>query len=98
MLTRLLAAAVILVRTLAAQTTTVGSGAVVGAIRDTSGAVAPDVRITCENTATGAVRTVLTDGDGNFTLTNLPIGIYTLRAQKPGFKTGVQDRFELQVD
>jgi hypothetical protein len=41
---------------------------------------------------------VLTDGDGNFTLTNLPIGIYTLRAQKPGFKTGVQDRFELQVD
>jgi hypothetical protein len=91
-------AALILVHALVAQTTTVGSGAVVGTIRDASAAVVPEVRITCENTATGAVRSTLTDANGSFTLTNLPIGFYTLRAQKAGFKTGVQDPFELQVD
>src|SRR5262245_47229977 len=83
---------------LAAQTTTVGSGAVVGTIRDTSGAVIPGVEITCENVGTRASRHAVSDTDGDFTLTNLAIGFYTFRARKAGFKTGVQERFELQVD
>jgi hypothetical protein len=83
---------------LAAQTTTVGSGAVVGTIRDTTGAVIPGVEITCENVGTRAARRAVSDTDGDFTLTNLAIGFYTLRARKSGFKTGVQERFELQVD
>jgi hypothetical protein len=84
--------------TLPAQTTTVGSGAVVGSVRDTSGSVIPDVAITVKEVETGAQRVVQTDNSGNFTITNLPIGFYTLRAEKPGFKTEIQERFALQVD
>src|SRR5262245_65743584 len=83
---------------LAAQTTTVGSGAVVGTIRDTSGAVIPGVEITCENDGTRASRRAVSDTDGDFTLTNLAIGFSTFSARNAGFKTGVQARFELQVD
>jgi hypothetical protein len=45
-----------------------------GKVADQSGAVLPGVTVTVTNTATGLTRTVVTDGDGAYIVSNLPPG------------------------
>ena len=68
-----------------------------GTIRDASGAVVPDVKLSAKNTQTGAVRDSKTDGDGRYSLPNLDPGQYELRAERSGFKTLVQSGVVLTV-
>ena len=49
-----------------------------GTVKDESGGVLPGVDITVTQTATGATRSAVSDADGGYTLTNLPIGPYRL--------------------
>src|SRR5207249_10259312 len=58
-----------------------------GTVRDTSGAIVPGANITATNEGTGITRTSVTDDGGEFTLTALPAGAYTLRIELQGFKT-----------
>lgn len=68
-----------------------------GIIRDESGAVVTSVEVTATQTDTGFKRTALTDADGYYVLTNLPLGPYRLEAGKMGFRTYVQTGIQLQV-
>src|SRR5262245_18801064 len=68
-----------------------------GVAQDSSGAVVPGVSITATQTATGLNRRVLTDADGTYLMTQLPIGPYQLTAEKNGFKTYVQKGIVIQV-
>jgi len=68
-----------------------------GGVTDSSGAVLPGVTVTATQTATGLVRTVVTDGDGNYLISNLPTGPYRLEVALQGFKTYVQTGLVLQV-
>src|SRR5215831_10987180 len=68
-----------------------------GVAQDASGAVVPSVAITATQTATGVTRRVLTDSDGNYVMSQLPIGPYQLTAEKAGFKTYVQRGIVIQV-
>ena len=61
-----------------------------GRVTDSSGAVLPGVTVTATQTATGLVRTVVTDGDGNYLISNLPTGPYRLEVSLQGFKSYVQ--------
>src|SRR6266704_2358404 len=69
-----------------------------GTVKDQSGAVLPGADVTATQTATGAKRSAVTDETGSYTLTNLPIGPYTLEMALPGFRTYVQSGIVLQVN
>ncbi len=69
-----------------------------GRIKDATGAAVPGASIKATQTATGAVRTVVSAADGGYVLANLAIGPYTLEVTKEGFNTFVQSGIVLQVD
>ena len=52
------------------------TGSISGAVRDTSGAIVPDVSVTARHIETGLTRIAATDSNGNFTVPSLPIGQY----------------------
>jgi hypothetical protein len=68
-----------------------------GRVTDESGAVLPGVTVTATQTATGLVRTAVTDDTGAWLISNLPTGPYRLEVALQGFKTYVQTGIVLQV-
>ena len=70
---------------------------IAGTVRDESGGVLPGVDVSATQTATGFTRSAVTDENGNYTLTNLPIGPYRLEASLSGFRTYQQTGIVLQV-
>ncbi len=69
-----------------AQTT---SGALVGIVRDQSGAVIPNATVEATNEATNVVYNGKTDGNGQYRISNLPEGTYDLRTANAGFTPSV---------
>ena len=68
-----------------------------GVVRDPSGAVVPDVRVSVRNSQTGAGRETTSDVEGRYNFTNLFPGRYELHAERTGFKTIVQSNIVLSV-
>jgi outer membrane receptor protein involved in Fe transport len=68
-----------------------------GVVKDASGALVPDVKVTARNAATGATRDTRTDSEGRYSLTNLGPGQYEVRAERAGFKTAAQSGVILTV-
>ena len=66
---------------------------------DPASAVIPNVAIVAINTETGAKFETASTATGNYTLVQLPAGIYDLEAASPGFAKLVQKgiRFRLPV-
>ena len=64
-------------------------GRISGTIQDPNGAAIPNATITVTNTANNLVRTGTADQSGFYTITNLPVGTYTVEAEQKGFKKGV---------
>src|SRR5690349_21109158 len=71
--------------------------AVTGRVVDSSGAVLPEVKITARHTATGVMTGTVTNSEGYFALPNLPIGAYTIEAEKAGFNKEQTGELKLQV-
>ncbi len=63
-----------------------GTGAIAGQVVDATGAVVPGVEVSITSLATGDRRSVLTTDSGNFRVTNLIPGDYSLEAALEGFK------------
>src|SRR6516225_7029133 len=74
------------------------TGAIAGRITDPSGSLVPEAHVTATNDATGAVRAAVTAGLGEYVISQLPPGVYTVRAQKEGFRTAVFPKIEVRVD
>ena len=68
-----------------------------GVVKDASGALLPDVKITARNASTGATRDTMTDSEGRYILTNLSPGQYEVRGERTGFKTAAQSGVALTV-
>jgi hypothetical protein len=68
-----------------------------GRVRDASDAALPQTAVTILNTETGAVRKLMTDGDGRFSAPALGAGTYQVRAEKPGFTPQVRKGISLAV-
>src|SRR4030095_4132865 len=64
-------------------------GRISGTIQDANGAAIPNATITVTNTASNLGRTGTSDQSGFYTVTNLPVGTYTVEAEQKGFKKGV---------
>jgi hypothetical protein len=68
---------------LAAQST---FGAILGTVRDSSGALVLGAQVTLVNTGTAATRTMATDANGNYAFKNIDVGTYALTFSAPGFQ------------
>jgi len=68
-----------------------------GSVTDAKGAVLPNATVVIKNKSTSAERTVQTDGEGNYQMAALPVGVYTVEVRLQGFKTGVADQVTLEV-
>jgi Carboxypeptidase regulatory-like domain/TonB dependent receptor-like, beta-barrel len=68
-----------------------------GTVTDSSGAVVPSARVELAAAATGFHREVKTEGAGTYSLTALPIGVYTVRISAPGMKPLEFQNVTLQV-
>jgi len=71
---------------------TIETGSIVGTVSDPTGAVIPNVAIVATNAATQAEFETTTDATGEYMLTPLPAGLYTVRFKMPGFQTTVIDQ------
>jgi TonB family protein len=68
-----------------------------GRVVDPTGAVVPDVKITVTNLDTAVTRIARTDTNGLYTVSNLPAGRYTIKAEMPGFRTAERPGIVLQA-
>jgi hypothetical protein len=76
----------------------VESGSIVGTIRDASGAAVDSAAVTVTNTATNIASRVSSNSVGEYTVTQLKPGNYTVTVEKEGFKKAVQTAFKLDVN
>jgi hypothetical protein len=76
----------------------VSTASIAGRVEDESGGALPGVTVTATQTATGLVRTGVTDDMGGYTLPSLPIGPYRLEFSLDGFRTFVQTGIVLEVN
>jgi hypothetical protein len=74
------------------------TGSITGTITDSTGAAIPSATVTVIQTATNAIHTVVTSAVGNFTVTQLPPGEYSVRVEKGGFGAYEQKGVVLSID
>jgi hypothetical protein len=70
---------------------------VVGTVRDSSGAVVPDAKVTLTNVQTGVSAERQTDGNGNFEFFTVRIGSYVVTAEKAGFSIALVENVQVTV-
>ena len=75
-----------------------GSVTIYGVVKDTTGALVPGASISITHTETGAVRQATSNERGDYIAAQLPIGGYTVTAERQGFKKFVQTGITVQVD
>ncbi len=75
-----------------------GSVTIFGIVSDASGSVVPGATITATHAQTALERVTASDANGNYTISQLPVGVYTVKAELSGFKTFLQERVQVQVD
>src|SRR5690349_15963332 len=73
-------------------------GALVGNVRDESGAAVPGATITATETRTNVGRTAVSNETGNYTFTSLPSGVYRVEGELVGFKKFAREGVELNVN
>jgi hypothetical protein len=75
-----------------------GTASVTGTVKDSQGAVLPGATVTVTNTATGAVRTTVTNESGSYSTPGLQPGEYVLKIELAGFATYTRENVLLRVD
>lgn len=76
----------------------VSSAELSGTVMDTQGAVVPDAQVTATNTGTNIERTTTSGKNGEYLLTPLAAGSYSIKVDARGFSTLVQSGIVLQVN
>lgn len=82
----------------------VDTGAIVGTVRDQSGAVIPHVKVTLLNQGTSLALSTVSDASGSYTFAPVRIGTYTITAEYQGFQkathadVAVSVQQQVQVD
>jgi hypothetical protein len=73
------------------------SASISGFISDPSGAAVPSANVTARNMETGVSRTASSDGVGRYLIVALPVGLYEVKASKPGFQESTRTGIQLNV-
>ncbi len=88
-----LAALLFMAGTLWAQTDT---AQITGTVRDRTGAVVPQAKVTLTNQLTAMIRETTTNPSGDYVFALLPVGVYSVTAEKQGFQ--IAKRFDIQLN
>jgi hypothetical protein len=73
------------------------AGSVSGHVSDPTKALISGAKIALNNLATGAERTTVSTAAGDYTFTEVPVGVYNITATYTGFKTSSTPNVEVQV-
>ena len=84
----------ILIVPLAAQST---SGTIVGTVTDPTGAVVAGANVTVTNQGTGIALKTTTDSTGNYVLTPVAVGTYSVTVESAGFKKSISSNITVNV-
>ena len=74
------------------------TSAVLGFVRDSSGAPIANGRVTLVNASTGIATASTTDNDGHFQFPDVHVGRYKVTASAPGFSDSITDAFAVNVN
>src|SRR5271157_4748379 len=75
----------------------VDTGAVLGVVKDSSGAIVPGAKISLTNNGTGLTVSTVAGPDGNFVFNPVKIGSYTVKAEFEGFQTAIYKDVSVEV-
>jgi hypothetical protein len=73
------------------------TGAILGTVKDSSGASIPGATVTLRNTDTNLTKTATTEQDGSYRFPELPVGHYEVKAEAAGFRTETHTGLNLEV-
>ncbi len=73
----------------------VGNGTITGVVTDQAGAVVAGATVEAKNSDTGVVFSGATSNAGNYTITDLPVGRYSITVTVKGFKTYTHTNLEV---
>ncbi|PYV84821.1 MAG: hypothetical protein DMG05_23895 [Acidobacteria bacterium] len=74
------------------------TGDILGTVTDASGSVVPGVKITLTNEETQDKRDTTTNAVGEYRFPFVPIGTYSLKAEREGFKAVIVNQLILHVN
>nr|WP_232298893.1 carboxypeptidase-like regulatory domain-containing protein [Granulicella tundricola] len=89
----LIFSALALTHTMSAQTF---RGGIAGAVQDATGSVVPNAKITLTGTDTGSKRETFSSSSGDYSLQDLPLGMYSVTVESSGFATLKIDKISVQ--
>jgi hypothetical protein len=69
-----------------------------GTVKDSSGAVIADAKVSLRNSSTNTVHATTTSKDGGYLFTQLPIGAYELTVERQGFERYVHRGITLEIN
>src|SRR6185503_11091726 len=81
----------------AAQSSAQTAGTISGHVSDSTGAAVSGATISLMNVETRSERSTVTTTSGDYTFTEVPVGVYKLRASRTGFKTISSNAVQVQV-
>jgi hypothetical protein len=75
-----------------------GTGSIAGVVTDPNGAVIPGAAVTAKNASTDVSRSVTTNDSGDFLISNLTAGSYSLRVTAAAFKATVVEGVKVNAN
>jgi len=73
------------------------TGAIVGTVKETTGAVIPGAVVKITNQGTGITREIASDDNGRYVAESLPVGVYDITTEVAGFKRFAHKEINLNV-
>ncbi len=73
------------------------TGSLTGTVKDQNEAVVQGTNITVTNTATNFTRNTTTNDEGRWTVTQLPVGTYSVSYEKEGFKKSISQNTQVEA-
>lgn len=75
----------------------IDTGSILGTVKDPSGAIVPNAKVTLLNTATSVSFTTDTNESGNYSFPAIKTGAYQVTVEAPGFKKSVRSGIQLSI-